>query len=62
MTSPSSVSTWIQRLRAGVAARPLWERYHARLVELARERLAGASRSSAEDVAALAFAAFCQAI
>ena len=48
MTSPSSVSTWIQRLRAGdgVAARPLWERYYARLVKLAREQLAGALRSS----------------
>ena len=64
MTSPSSVSTWVRRLRDGdgAAARPLWERYHARLVELARQRLAGALRSSAEDAAALAFAAFCRAI
>ena len=64
MTSPSSVSTWIRRLRDGdgAAARPLWERYHARLVELARQRLAGALRASAEDVAVLAFAAFCRAI
>jgi RNA polymerase sigma factor (sigma-70 family) len=63
MTAPSSVSTWIQRLQAGdmAAARPLWQRYHARLVELARRQLAAPLQSEAEDVAALAFAEFCRA-
>lgn len=64
MNSPSSVSTWIRRLQEGdqAAARPLWQRYHAQLVALAREQLAGPLRSAAEDVATHAFAVFCQAI
>jgi RNA polymerase sigma factor (sigma-70 family) len=64
MSSPSSVSTWIQRLRAGdhAAAQPLWQRYHARLVELARQQLADPLQSAAEDVAAMAFAALAGAI
>jgi RNA polymerase sigma factor (sigma-70 family) len=63
MSSPSSVSTWLLALRAGdpAAARPLWQRYHARLVELARRQLAVPLQAEAEDVAATAFAAFCQA-
>jgi RNA polymerase sigma factor (sigma-70 family) len=65
MTPPSSSgSTWIQRLREGdqAAARPLWQRYHARLIELAAQQLAAPLRESAEDVAALAFTAFCGAM
>jgi RNA polymerase sigma factor (sigma-70 family) len=63
MTSPSSITSWIQRLQAGdhAAARVLWQRYHARLIELARQQLAGPLQSSAEDVAAMAFAGLCQA-
>jgi RNA polymerase sigma factor (sigma-70 family) len=63
MSSPS-VSTWIHRLQAGedAAARVLWQRYHARLIELARQHLAGPLRASAEDVAATAFAGLCQAL
>src|SRR5262245_56319546 len=63
MSSPSSISTLIGRLQAGedAAARTLWQRYHARLVELAREQLDRRLRSEAEDVAASALAAFCLA-
>ncbi len=63
MSSPSSVSTWIYRLQAGDqdAARPLWQHYHARLIELARQQLAVPLRSAAEDVAAMAFAGLCHA-
>jgi DNA-directed RNA polymerase specialized sigma24 family protein len=65
MPGDDSVTGWLNRLRAGdqAAARPLWERYFARLVGLARKRLAGARRAAAdeEDVALSAFDSFCRA-
>jgi DNA-directed RNA polymerase specialized sigma24 family protein len=63
MTPSSSVTTWLGLLRAGNAdaAEALWQRYFARLVELARQHLAGHVRRAAdeEDVALAAFASFC---
>lgn len=65
MESSPSVSFWIDQLKAGqpAAAQPLWERYFAQLVHLARGRLQGASRAVAdeEDVALSAFHSFCLA-
>jgi hypothetical protein len=65
MSSPSgSVTHWLGLLRAGdaVAAQPLWEGYFRRLVGLARARLLGVPRRTAdeEDVALSAFDSFCQ--
>jgi len=64
MSSPGSVSHWLQQLSAGDrrAVERLWERYYPRLVELARRRLQGlpALRNDAEDVALSAFASFCR--
>jgi RNA polymerase sigma factor (sigma-70 family) len=63
---PHSVTTWIGKLRDGEpeAAQPLWERYFARLVTIARDRLRGLSRAASdeEDVALSAFHSFCQAV
>jgi DNA-directed RNA polymerase specialized sigma24 family protein len=68
MTHPEdegSVSRWIGELKAGDAdaAGPLWERYFERLVRLARHRLRGANRVSAEadeeDAALSAFESLC---
>src|SRR5437868_5499875 len=44
--NPGSISRWIGDLKAGdaAAAQPLWERYFARLVQLARKRLRAAHR------------------
>jgi hypothetical protein len=41
VTTPGSVTHWIQELRAGdpIAAQKLWERYFRRLVGLARQKL-----------------------
>jgi RNA polymerase sigma factor (sigma-70 family) len=63
MSSSSSLTTWIQRLQAGdaQAARVLWQRYHARLLELARQQLVSGLQSDAEDVVTLAFAELCRA-
>lgn len=65
MSEPGSVSTWLDKLKRGEAhaAQPLWERYFARLVELARGKLAGLPRRVAdeEDVALSAFQSFCVA-
>ncbi len=65
MTSPpgsGSVSNWIDALKAGdrEAAQPLWDRYFARLVGLARNKLRMARRTDAdeEDAALSAFASF----
>jgi DNA-directed RNA polymerase specialized sigma24 family protein len=59
-----SVTHWLGRLCDGDAgaAGPLWERYFARLVGLARARLAGLPRRAAdeEDVALSAFDSFCR--
>jgi RNA polymerase sigma factor (sigma-70 family) len=64
MSTPGSVTTWIEQLRAGNpdAARPLLERYFPRLVGLARKKLGGVRRAAAdeEDVAQSAFHSFCQ--
>src|SRR5689334_1029978 len=62
--SESSVSDWIERLKAGdgSAAGHLWRSYFDRLVRLARRHLEGSNRSFAdeEDVALSAFASFCR--
>jgi DNA-directed RNA polymerase specialized sigma24 family protein len=62
---PGSITTWLDKLKRGQphAAQPLWERYFARLVELARGKLAGLPRRMAdeEDVALSAFQSFCVA-
>jgi DNA-directed RNA polymerase specialized sigma24 family protein len=60
-----SVTRWIADLKAGetAAAQPLWERYFARIVELARLRLRSCRRNDAgsdeEDVALSAFDSLC---
>jgi DNA-directed RNA polymerase specialized sigma24 family protein len=65
MNPEESVTHWIEQLKAGDsrAAAPVWERYYARLVELARRRLQASSRAAAdeEDVALSAFHTFCKA-
>lgn len=62
--SSGSITHWLSRLQAGDsdAAHPLWDRYFQRLVQLARSRLVGMSRRSAdeEDVAIDAFDSFCR--
>jgi DNA-directed RNA polymerase specialized sigma24 family protein len=59
---PGSITRLIERLRADTpeAARALWERFAARLLAVARQRLGGASRRVAdeEDVAVVAFERF----
>lgn len=64
MAAPDSVTDWLTRLKAGdaVAAQLLWERYFARLVALARSRLATARKgvSDEEDAALSAFDSFCR--
>jgi len=60
-----SVSQWLGDLKAGdpAAAQPLWERYFARLVGLARTRLRANRRGAAtdeEDAALSAFHSFCE--
>jgi RNA polymerase sigma factor (sigma-70 family) len=65
MPGEGSVTTWVGLLRQGnaAAAQELWQRYFARLVQVAKERLRGTSRRAAdeEDVALSAFHSFCQA-
>jgi len=62
---PGSISRWIGDLKAGdlAAAQPLWERYFARLVELAHAKLRATRRPGAvedeEDAALSAFNSFC---
>jgi DNA-directed RNA polymerase specialized sigma24 family protein len=64
VTTPGSVTHWIQELRAGdpAAAQKLWERYFRRLVGLARQKLRAVPRRAAdeEDVALSAFDSFCR--
>ncbi len=66
--SPSehSISVWIERLRHSdpQAARVLWERFFARMVEVARRRLGTLPRRVAdeEDAALSAFVRFQQAV
>jgi DNA-directed RNA polymerase specialized sigma24 family protein len=67
MDEPGSITHWIDDLRGGApeAARPLWERYFAPMVELAQARLHRARRASGrgmedeEDAALSAFDSFC---
>jgi DNA-directed RNA polymerase specialized sigma24 family protein len=64
MSAEDSVSQWLAQLKGGdaAAAQKLWERYFRRLVGLARLKLQGSPRRTAdeEDVALSAFASFCQ--
>lgn len=63
MDASRTVTYWLQQLEAGdpAAAQPLWERYFAQLVQLARGKLRGTPRRAAdeEDVALSAFDSFC---
>jgi hypothetical protein len=64
MTSPGSVTGWIDRARQGdsQAAGQLWHRYFHELVKLARSALKHAPRRAVdeEDVALSAFDSFCR--
>jgi DNA-directed RNA polymerase specialized sigma24 family protein len=64
MSDTGSVSEWVARLKTGeqAAAQHLWEGYFRRLVDRARQKLAGTPRRSAdeEDVALSAFDSFCR--
>jgi RNA polymerase sigma factor (sigma-70 family) len=66
MSSEGSVTRWVTALKGGdvAAAQPLWERYHRRLVGLAREKLRSARRRAAdeEDVVQNAFHSFFQGV
>ena len=60
-----SITRWIADLKGGdlAAAQPLWERYFARMVDLARARLRSSRRTDAasdeEDAALSAFDSLC---
>ena len=60
------MTRWVTALKGGdaAAAQPLWERYHRRLVELARQKLRSGRRREAdeEDVVQSAFHSFFQGI
>src|SRR5262249_36556063 len=62
VASLGSVTNWIGELKAGnsATAQELWERYFARMVELARKKLHASPRRAAdeEDVALSAFDSF----
>lgn len=62
MSSEGPISRWVAALKGGdaAAAQPLWERYHRRLVTLARQKLSPARRRAAdeEDVVQNAFHSF----
>ena len=66
MSSADSVTIWIEKLKEGdgVAAQQLWERYFAKMVHLARDKLTGVltQMNDEEDVALSAFHSFCQAV
>src|SRR5262245_16765678 len=66
MSTSRSVTFWLQQLKAGdpAAAQPLWERYFAQLVHLARGKLRGDRPRAAdeEDVALSAFDSFCRGV
>src|SRR5262245_5758818 len=65
MEPGGEVTRWLRQLQGGdrSAAQGLWQRYFARLVGLARDRLRAAPRRAAdeEDVALSAFDSFCRA-
>src|SRR5262245_27134639 len=62
MTSPGSITHWLDQLRSGdaAAAQHLWQGYFCRLVSLAHQKLRSAPRGMAdeEDVAMSAFDSF----
>src|SRR5439155_26721731 len=66
MSSEGSVTRWVAALKEGdaAAAQPLWERYHTRLVALARQKLQASRRRAAdeEDVVQSAFHSFFQGV
>src|SRR5438270_2225518 len=66
MTAGGSVTRWVTALKDGdaAAAQAIWERYHGRLVALAREKLRAARRRTAdeEDVVQNAFHSFFQGL
>jgi DNA-directed RNA polymerase specialized sigma24 family protein len=66
MSSTGSVTRWIGQLKTGeqAAVQRLWEAYFQRLVGLARDRLRGVRRRTAdeEDVALSAFDSFCRGV
>jgi RNA polymerase sigma factor (sigma-70 family) len=66
MGSKGSVTRWVTALKDGdvAAAQPLWERYHRRLVGLAREKLRTARRRATdeEDIVQNAFYSFFRGI
>src|SRR5947209_15535579 len=66
MSAEGAVTRWVAALKEGdaAAAQPLWERYHARLVALARQKLRSARRRAAdeEDVVQGAFHSFFQGV
>ena len=62
MSNEGSITRWIHDLRTGdsVAAEQLWCEYFARMVALARQRLAVTGRTADDEDAALsAFKSFC---
>jgi DNA-directed RNA polymerase specialized sigma24 family protein len=66
MNASTSVTYWLRQLEADdpAAAQPLWERYFAQFVRLARGKLRGARHRAAdeEDVALSAFDSFCRGV
>jgi DNA-directed RNA polymerase specialized sigma24 family protein len=66
MSLNGSVTQWIGQLKNGeqAAVQRLWEAYFRRLVGLARDRLRGVRRRTAdeEDVALSAFDSFCRGV
>jgi RNA polymerase sigma factor (sigma-70 family) len=66
MSSEGSVTRWVTALKGGdlAAAQPLWERYHRRLIALARRKLQASRRLGADedDVVQNAFHSFFQGI
>lgn len=65
LNSDGSVTTWFGLLQAGQeqAAQQLWERYFPLLLDVARGKMRGISKQTAdeEDVALSAFYSFCEA-
>jgi RNA polymerase sigma factor (sigma-70 family) len=65
MSSDGSITHWIREIQDGnqQVAQELWERYFAKLVQLASMELRGAKRQMAdeEDVAISVFDSFCRA-
>jgi RNA polymerase sigma factor (sigma-70 family) len=66
MSGEGSVTRWVVALKEGdtAAAQPLWERYHRRLVGLAREKLRADRRRAADedDIVQSAFHSFFQGV